>query len=160
MRKNDKKKPLVSNIYQHLQKDEKNKELEYEIFNQVFGNLFLSGTIFRKAGPRDFYLSNYDIFIKSFSNITFMRQDIDQKENKIRYFKHPIEILLEVSELKLNEINNQTSSIHTSVNNITPSNDCSLIISNQDINKIIFLREELKSKNRIINKYFIRKYLC
>ena len=72
MRKNDKKKPSISNIYQHLQKDEKHKELEYEIFNQVFGNLFLSGTIFRKAGPRVFYLSNDDILIKSFNNITLI----------------------------------------------------------------------------------------
>ena len=30
IRKNEKKKPSKSNIYQHLQTDEKHKELEYE----------------------------------------------------------------------------------------------------------------------------------
>ena len=32
-RKNEKKKPSKSNIYQHLQKNEKHKELESETFN-------------------------------------------------------------------------------------------------------------------------------
>ena len=35
IRKNKKKKPAKSIIYQHLQKDEKHKELEFETFNQV-----------------------------------------------------------------------------------------------------------------------------
>ena len=38
IRKNEKKKPSKSNIYQHLQKDEKHKELEYETFDQVIEN--------------------------------------------------------------------------------------------------------------------------
>ena len=38
IRKNGKKKTSKSNIYQHLQKDEKHKELEYETFDQVIEN--------------------------------------------------------------------------------------------------------------------------
>ena len=51
IRKNEKKKPSKSNIYQHLQKDEKHKELEYETFDQVIENLLLSGTVFTKTDP-------------------------------------------------------------------------------------------------------------
>ena len=51
-----------------------------------------------------------------------------------------LEILSEVSELKLNDINNQTTSIHTALNNITSSHkaksDCSKISSNHDIDEI------------------------
>ena len=46
IRKNKKKKPSKNNIYQHLQKDEKLKELERETFDQVIENLLLSVTIF------------------------------------------------------------------------------------------------------------------
>ena len=46
IRKNKKKKPSKNNIYQHLQKDEKLKELEHETFDQVIENLLLSVTIF------------------------------------------------------------------------------------------------------------------
>ena len=46
IRKNLKKKPSKNNIYQHLQKDEKLKELEHEAFDQVIENLLLSVTIF------------------------------------------------------------------------------------------------------------------
>ena len=46
IRKNKKKKPSKNNIYQHLQKDEKLKELEHETFDQVVENLLLSVTIF------------------------------------------------------------------------------------------------------------------
>ena len=47
--KNEKKRPSKSNLYQHSQKDEKHKELEYKTFNQVIKNLPLSGTIFTKT---------------------------------------------------------------------------------------------------------------
>lgn len=73
-----------------------------------------------------------------------MRQDIDKTENKIRYLKHPIEFLSQVSELKLNEINSKITNIHTSLNNITSSNDCCMIISNQDIDKNNFLEGGVK----------------
>ena len=46
IRKNKKKKPSKNNIYQHLQKDAKLKELEHETFDQVIENLLLSVTIF------------------------------------------------------------------------------------------------------------------
>ena len=82
-----------------------------------------------------------------------MRQDINEKENKIRDLNHRLKILSEVSELKLNDINNQITNIHTALNNITPShkakNDRPKISSNHDIDEI--LREELKNKNTIIN---------
>ena len=84
-----------------------------------------------------------------------MREDINEKENKIRDLSHRLQILLDVSELKLNDINSQINSIHTAVNNITSSqkaqNDGSKISSNQDTDKIKFLQEELKIKNTIIN---------
>ena len=93
IKKNERKKPSKSNIYQHLQKDEKHKELEYEIFDQVIENLLLSGTIFTKADPDSFYVSNDDIIIKSFNHITLSRQDINEKENKIRDLNHRLETL-------------------------------------------------------------------
>ena len=155
IRKNEKKKPSKSNIYQHLQKDEKHKELEYETFDQVIENLLLSGTIFTKSDPDSFYISNDDIIIESFNDITLLRQDINEKENKIRDLNHRLEILSEVSELKLNDINNQITSIHTALSNITSShkaqNDCPKINSNQNTNEIKFLQKELKNKNTIIN---------
>ena len=84
-----------------------------------------------------------------------MRQDINEKENNKRELNHGFEILSKVSELKLNDINNQITSIHTAVSNITSThkakNDCPKICSNQDIGEIKLLREELKNKNTIIN---------
>ena len=63
-----------------------------------------------------------------------MQQDINEKENKTSDLNHRLEILSEVSELKLNGINNQITNINTSLNNITSShkanNDCSRISSN------------------------------
>ena len=83
-----------------------------------------------------------------------MRQDINKKENKISDLNHRLEILSEVSEWKLNDINNQITSIHTPLSNITSShkaqNDCPKINSNQDTVEIKFLLEELKNKNTII----------
>ena len=155
IRKNEKKKPSKSNIYQHLQKDEKHKELKYETFNQIIENVLLSGTIFTKTDTDSFYISNDDIIIESFNDITLLRQDINEKENKIRDLNDRLEILSEVFELKLNDINNQITSIHTALDNITsshkPQNDCPKISSNQDTDEIKFLREELKNKNTIIN---------
>ena len=53
----------------------------------------------------------------------------------------------EVSELKLNDINNQMTSIHTALNNITSShkaqNDWPKISSNQDTDEIKFLQVNL-----------------
>ena len=155
IRKNEKNKPSKSNIYQHLQKDEKHKELEYEIFDQVIENLLLSGTIFRKADPDSFYVSNDDIIIKSFNDITLSWQDINERENKIRDLNHRLETLPEVSELKLNDVNNQITCIHTAFSNITSSHkakkDCPKISSDHDIHEINFLKDELKNKNPIIN---------
>ena len=48
IRKNEKKNPSKSNIYQHLQKDEKHKELEYETFDQIIENLLLSGELLQR----------------------------------------------------------------------------------------------------------------
>ena len=156
IRRNEKKKPSKSNIYQHLQKDEKHKELEYETFDQVIENLIFSGTIFTMSDLDSFYISNDDVFVESFNDITLLlRQEINAKENKIRDLNHRIEILLEISELKLNDRNNQITSIHTALNNITSShkaqNDCSKVSSNQDTDEIKFLQEELKNKNTVIN---------
>ena len=55
IRKNEKKKPLKSNIYQYLQKDEKHKELEYKTFDEVIENILLFGIIFTKTDI--FYIS-------------------------------------------------------------------------------------------------------
>ena len=63
IRKNEKKKPSKSNIYQHLRKDETHKELEYETFDQVTENLPLSGTILTKTDPDSFYILNDDITV-------------------------------------------------------------------------------------------------
>ena len=93
IRKDEKKKPSKSNIYQHLQKDEKHKELEYETFVQVIENLLLSGTIFKNSDPDSFYISKDDIIIQSFNDITLLRQDINEKKNKIRDLNHRLEIL-------------------------------------------------------------------
>ena len=68
-----------------------------------------------------------------------MRQDINEKENKIRDLNHRHEILSEVSELKLNDINNQITSIHNALNNIISShkakNDYPKISSHNDIDE-------------------------
>ena len=55
IRKNEKKKPLKSNIYQYLQKDEKHKELEYKTFDEVIENILHFGIIFTKTDI--FYIS-------------------------------------------------------------------------------------------------------
>ena len=73
---------LESNIYQHLQKDDKHKELQYETFDQVIENFLLSGTVFTKTDLDSFYISNDDIIIKSFNSITLLRQDVNEKEKK------------------------------------------------------------------------------
>ena len=73
IRKNEKKKLSKSNIYQHLQKDEKHKDLENETLNQVNENLSLNWIIFTKIDLDSFYILNDDIIIESFSNITLMR---------------------------------------------------------------------------------------
>ena len=155
IRKNEKEKPSKSNIYQHLQKDEKHKELESEIFDQAIENILLSGTVFTKTDPDFFYILNDDIIIENFNDITLLRQDIHEKENKIRDLNHHFEVLSDISESKLNDINNQITSIHTALNNITSSHkaqiDCPKISSNQDIDQTKFLREDLKNKNTIIN---------
>ena len=115
-RKNGKKKPTRGNIYQQSQKEEKHKELECETFNQVTKNLLLFAVLLQRLADSDsFYISNDDVIIESFDNFTLMRQDINEKENKIRDF----EILSEVSELRLNEIISQIKSIHTFLNNVT-----------------------------------------
>ena len=79
-----------------------------------------------------------------------MWQDINEKGNKIRDLNHRLEILSEVSELKLIEMNIQITSIHTSLNNITSSHkvskDCSRISSNQDIDDIKIFRGELENE--------------
>ena len=82
IRKNEWKKSSKSNIYHHLQKDEKQKELEYETFYQVIEKLLLSGTIFTMTDSDSFYISNDDIIIESFNDITLLRQDINEKEKK------------------------------------------------------------------------------
>ena len=83
IRKNEERKPSKSYIYQHLQKVEKRKELEYETFNQVIQKLLLSGIIFTKTDPDSFHIWNDDIIIRSFNDITLLWQDINGKENKI-----------------------------------------------------------------------------
>ena len=93
IRKNEKKKSSKRNIYQHLQKDEKHKEPDYETFDQFYENLLLPGTIFTKFDPDSFYIANGDIIIESFNDITLLRQDINEKENKIRDLNHRLEIL-------------------------------------------------------------------
>ena len=97
IKENEKKKISKSNIYQHLQKDEKHKEQEYKTFDQVIENLLLCGTIFIKTDPGFFYISNGDIIIERFNNITLFRQDINEKESKIRDLNHLLEILWEAS---------------------------------------------------------------
>ena len=93
---------VLTNIYQHLQKDEKHKGLEYERFDQVIENFLLSGTIFTKPDPDSFFISNDDIIIESFSDISLLRQDVNEKESKIRDLNHGLVILSEVCELKSN----------------------------------------------------------
>ena len=86
--------------------------LLYETFDQVLENLLVSGTMF--TDPGSFYILNDDIIIESFNNITLMRQDINEKENKIMD-------LSENSELKENDINHQITTINAALNKITSS---------------------------------------
>ena len=115
----------------------------------------LSGTIFTKTDLDSFYILNYEIIIERFKDITLLRQDIYEKENKIRDLNHRLEILSEVPQLKLNDINIPITGIHTALSNITSShkaqNDSPKISSNQDTDEIKLLPEELKNKNTIIN---------
>ena len=68
MRKSGKKTPSKSNIYQHLQKDEKQKELEYETFDQIIENLLLSRTVFTKI-EADSFISRMNILLSKFLTI-------------------------------------------------------------------------------------------
>ena len=115
----------------------------------------LSGTIFTKTDLDSFYILNYEIIIERFNDITLLRQDIYEKENKIRDLNHHLEILSEVPQLKLSDINIPITGIHTALSNITSShkaqNDSPKISSNQDTDEIKLLPEELKNKNTIIN---------
>ena len=115
----------------------------------------LSGTIFTKTDLDSFYILNYKIIIERFNDITLLRQDIYEKENKIRDLNHHLEILSEVPQLKLSDINIPITGIHTALSNITSShkaqNDSPKISSNQDTDEIKLLPEELKNKNTIIN---------
>ena len=85
---------------------------------------------------------NDDIIIERFNDISLLRQDINEKENKIRDLNHRFKIPSQLSELKLNDINSQITSIYTALNKNTSSykakNDCSKISSNQDIDEIKF----------------------
>ena len=56
-----------------------------------------------------------EIIMESFSDITLLRQDINEKENKISDLNHRLEILPEVSELKQNDINNEIAFILLSI---------------------------------------------
>ena len=60
---------------------------------------------------------------------------MNEKESKMWDLRHRLEILSEVSEIKLNNVNSQNTSIHTALNNIISShkakNDCPKITSNQ-----------------------------
>ena len=110
---------MKGNIYQLLQKDKKHKKLEYEAFNQVIEDWLLPGTIFTKTNPGSFYIWNGNIITKNFNDVTLIRQDINEKWNKIQDLNHRFEILSKVSKLKLNDINRKITSIDTSLNNIT-----------------------------------------
>ena len=77
----------MSSIY-HLQKNEKYQELEYEAL----------GRTFTKTDPDSFYISNNVIIIERFNGITLMRQDINEKENKIRNRNNRLETLSDVFE--------------------------------------------------------------
>ena len=63
-------------------------------------------------------------------------------KSKIRDLNHRFKILSQLSELKLNDINSEITSIYTALNKSTTSykakNDCSKISSNQDIDEIKF----------------------
>ena len=85
-------------------------------------------------------ISQLTILLSKFLTIlVFLRLDINEKENKIGDLNHRLEILSEVSEMKLNDINNQIATVHTALNNITSSrkaqNDCPKISSNQELAK-------------------------
>ena len=95
------------------------------------------------------------MILSIFNDNTLLQQDINEKESKIRDLNPCLEILSNVSELKLNDIKSQITSPHTAVNNITSFHkakiDFSKINSNHDIDEIKFLRDEPKNKNTIIN---------
>ena len=143
MRKRSHRKVISTNSYRKVKK---RKELEYETFDQVIENLLLSGTIFPKTDPDSFYISNGDIIIESFNDITLLRQDINEKENKIRDLNHRLEILSEVSALKRNDINKLLAFIVLSL-----TSPHLIKLSTKDIDEIKILREELKNKSTVIN---------
>ena len=80
-------------MYQHLQRDEKHKELEYKTFDQVIENLLLFGTILTMTDPDSFNMSNDDIIIESFNDISLLRQDINDNGNIIKELNHRLKIL-------------------------------------------------------------------
>ena len=71
--------------------------------------------------PGSFFILNDDIIIESFNNITLMRQDINEKENKIMD-------LSENSELKENDINHQITTINNALNKITSSHKAAIAL--------------------------------
>ena len=89
--------------------DQNNSEYEQFLrsFDQLVENLLVSGPIFTKTDPDSFHFSNDNIITESFHDIILLRLDSNEKENKIRHLNHGFEILLGVSEFKLNDINNQ-----------------------------------------------------
>ena len=54
----------------YQQKEKKHKEPKYKTFDQVIEKLLLSKTIFTKKDSDTFCVSNDDVIIESFNNIT------------------------------------------------------------------------------------------
>ena len=154
MRKRNHGKVISTNIYRKM------KSTKTETFCQLIENLLLSGTVFTVTDPDSFYISNDNIIIESFNDITLLQQDINEKENEIRYLNHGLEILSEVSKLKLNDINNQITSIHTAL----------ILLSSPHLIKLktialrslpIWILMKFSFRGRSFKKkqlYFIRKY--
>ena len=87
-------------------------------FDQLVENLLVSGPIFTKTDPDSFHFSNDNIITETFHDIILLWLDSNEKEKKIRDLNHGFEILLGVSEFKLNDINNQITCIHTALKHI------------------------------------------
>ena len=87
-------------------------------FDQLIENFLVSGPIFTKTDPDSFHFSNDNIITESFHDIILLWLDSNEKENKIRDLNHGFEILLGVSEFKLNDINSQITCIHTALKHI------------------------------------------
>ena len=60
IRESDKKKPYKEQIYPHLQKDEKYKDLQLKRASQYFNNVLLLGKIYIKFGSGSFYVYHDD----------------------------------------------------------------------------------------------------